>query len=570
MTTVEQSASLRDYLWLLRRRKWEIIIVAALTVAVTMFFTLRQTDIYQGTTRVLVNQVQSPTAQNTALPPNLQTEQQLVESPAVASIVVRKLNLHQTPDSLLGGLNVAAVPNTNVLSIAYDSPSPRFAARVANGFANAYVQFRGGQSAQAYQAASLSVNRQILHNQRKLQTLDGRINAASSPALKVALQAQRDTLVAQLGVLQQQLSTLQSNSATSQTNAAQVIQTASVPGSPVKPNKLRNGLIALIVGLVLGILLALFRHRLDIRFSTPHELEEELRAPVLGAIPRVAEWRKRSIPEVILLTKPQSVLAEVFRTLATNLRYAARERNARLLLITSALQGEGKSTTTANVGVALAQAGQRVIVVSADVRRPGLHRFFGTPNDGLVDVVAGDKTLDEVLYETKIPNLRVIGSGPIPSDPAALLGSPGMMEVFDGIRAIDDCDFVLVDSPPVLAVADASLLVPYIDCTLMVLDASVTSRSALVQGREQLDHAGARVLGAVFNDFDSSNVHPGDYYAYGYYGGALKYGYAYGNGTEPKRRARWLPFSRKNGHLLTEATTEADSEPVGVRDRPEG
>ncbi len=230
-------------------------------------------------------------------------------------------------------------------------------------------------------------------------------------------------MVAQLGVLQQQLSTLQAGSVTNQNASTDVIQRATIPTSPIRPHILRNAILGVFAGLFLGVLIALFRHRLDIRFKSPREFEHELGAPVLGAVPHISGLRKPS-DSLVLLANPQSPAAEVYRTLATNLRYAAREHGIRSVLVTSAVRDEGKSTISANLAIALAQAGTEVLLISADLRRPSLHSFFGVPNDGIVDVVNGSKTLDEVMQNLSVGNLTFIGSGPAPERSGSSLWGP--------------------------------------------------------------------------------------------------------------------------------------------------
>ena len=210
---------------------------------------------------------------------------------------------------------------------------------------------------------------------------------------------------------------------------------------------------------------------------------------------------------------PQSPAAEVYRTLATNLRYAAREHGIRSVLVTSAVRDEGKSTISANLAIALAQAGTEVLLISADLRRPSLHSFFGVPNDGIVDVVNGSKTLDEVMQDLSVGNLTFIGSGPAPRDPAALLGGHQAAQFVEEVRATN-ADFIVIDAPPTLAVADASILIPYTDAVLYVLNARSTTRLTLVQARDQLNNARASVIGGVYNNFNMDTNYPDYRHAY--------------------------------------------------------
>jgi non-specific protein-tyrosine kinase len=287
-------------------------------------------------------------------------------------------------------------------------------------------------------------------------------------------------------------------------------------------------------------MLALFRHRLDIRFKSPREFEAELHAPVLGAVPHVSGWRKTK-DSLVLATSPQTPAAEAFRTLATNLRYAAKEHGIGSVLVTSAVRDEGKSTTSANLAVAMAQAGMQVLLISADLRRPSLHQVFDVENDGIVDVVTGSKPIDDVVQELGVPNLEFIGSGPAPRDPAALLGSQQTSHFFQSVRELG-ADFVIVDAPPTLAVADASILSPYTDGVLYVLDARSTTRLALVHARDQLKNARASVIGGVYNNFDVDTSYPD--YRHGYYVMGADDRQQLGNGKAKEPVSRWTRLSR--------------------------
>jgi capsular exopolysaccharide synthesis family protein len=271
------------------------------------------------------------------------------------------------------------------------------------------------------------------------------------------------------------------------------------------------------------------------------ELERRLAAPVLAAVPKVGGWRNRDEVQLIMKTDPKSPVSEAYRTLGTNIQYLASRQPLKVLMVTSSMGGDGKSTTSANLAVVLAQAGKRVILISADLRRPRLHQFFGFRNDlGLSSVLADGTSLALVAKDPGIANLRVVGGGPIPHDPAALLGSRRAAEFIRSIR--DVSDFVIIDTPPVLAVADASILAPMVDGTIFVMNAERSSRSAMIQTRNQLENAGANLIGAVYNNFDPNQSaaysHYYHNYYYQYYG--VSDGATNGNGTTLKRLSRRL------------------------------
>src|SRR5438874_683512 len=275
MTTTPEphQTDLREYLRVLRARKWEIILITLVLVLATMAFTIKQTPIYQGEAKVLVNAVQNPANPLLVSQPNLDTERQLVLSQAVALSVQKDRAPGTSLHALTDGLSAEVITNTSVLVVRYASTSPSTAAALSNAFAQAYVDFRTNQALNQYQAAQDAVNAQIDGVKKDLATLGHQIDATTDPTELDNLQAQRDSLVARLGVLQQQLSTLVSNATVAQGTAAQIVQRAEVPTSPSSPNKARNGVLALFAGVMLGIGFAFLRERLDDRVKGRQDIE---------------------------------------------------------------------------------------------------------------------------------------------------------------------------------------------------------------------------------------------------------------------------------------------------------
>lgn len=204
-----------------------------------------------------------------------------------------------------------------------------------------------------------------------------------------------------------------------------------------------------------------------------------------------------SKPDLITLTDPRSPAAEAYRTLRTNLTFAALDRPIETLVVTSAAPGEGKSTTLANLAVTMAQGERRTILVDADLRRPSLHEIFAIPNSrGLTTMFVEPETLqDPPLAETDVENLHLLPSGPLPPNPADLLGSRRMEEVIAALRA--RADIVLFDAPPVIAVTDAAVLGTKVDGVLLVVCAGRTRRDHAQRARELLERVHVRLIGAV-------------------------------------------------------------------------
>lgn len=206
---------------------------------------------------------------------------------------------------------------------------------------------------------------------------------------------------------------------------------------------------------------------------------------------------------------PKSPLAEAFRVLRSNIQFAAVDRPLRSIMITSAGPGEGKSTTLANLGVALAQSGARVALVDADLRRPRLHGFFRLGRGmGLSTVVLGRQKLGEALQETQIENLRLLAAGPLPPNPSELLASESFVQVLGELGA--EHDYVLVDAPPVIAVADASIIAARVDGVLLVVQLGRVPKPMALRAKEQLRNARANLLGVVLTGVSAERDY--DYY----------------------------------------------------------
>ena len=502
---------LREYLGLLRLRKWMIILVTGLVVGASLFLSYRQTPIYESQAKVLVKSV--PLRGSAFAPlPNLETERELLSSESVADLVDAKLGAVGEVDDGLGTLTVSVAVETEILIIKFSHPDPVQAQLMAQSYAESYVKFRRDEVVDDLLASSNAVQQQINGLNRELQDLDEKIAEAGESPRATTLQTRASAVIGQIAVLQQQLSEL---TPPERLRVGQVVEAADVPSAPSSPNHVTNGVLGLMAGLALGVAAVFLRERLDDRLRGRPDLEARIAAPVIAVIPQVAAWRRRKDPVLVTLTEPQSAASEAYRTLRTGLVFAASTHGARTLLVTSAEAGEGKTATTANLGVALAQANKRVILVSADLRRPRLSNFFGVPKEpGLTNLLQGEVGLAAALIDPGIENLRLLPSGPVPHDPAELLGSEAARMILQ--KLVGAADYVLIDGPPVLALADAIVLAPLADAVLFVADAQNTGRSAVDHARQQLDQVQARVLGCVLNNFNPSKA-GGYQYQYRYY-----------------------------------------------------
>ncbi|MDQ3915612.1 MAG: polysaccharide biosynthesis tyrosine autokinase [Actinomycetota bacterium] len=511
-TEVTASRDLREFLGILRIRKWTILIVATLVVAAALFFSARERPLYKSEAKVLVKAIPPAGGSNTfPVSPNLETERELVESESVAQLARDEAN---TSDLSPESLSVDVATETEILLIAYTDPDPLTAQRNAQAYADAYLEFRRQEVINDLLSSSDRVRQQIGTLNKQLAKTNRQIRKTENESLKVTLQSQANSLVGQIAILQQEQSEL---TPPESLRVGQVVARAGLPSSPVSPNHLANGVMGLFVGLALGVGAGLLRERLDDRVRDRTDLEAAIGAPVLAVVPRVATWRRGKTPVLITKLEPRSAAAEAYRTLRTGLLFAASQRRVKTVLITSARAGEGKTVTTANLGVALAQTGRRVVLVSADLRKPRLSTFFNEKSSpGLTNVFAGEANLWRSIADSGIPNLKLLPSGPIPGNPAELLGSEMMRSILEQLASV--ADFVLVDGPPTLTLADAITLAPLTDGVLFVTDSQATRRGAVEHSRQQLEQVEAQVIGAVLNNFDPSKTGAYEYYYADYYG----------------------------------------------------
>jgi capsular exopolysaccharide synthesis family protein len=222
------------------------------------------------------------------------------------------------------------------------------------------------------------------------------------------------------------------------------------------------------------------------------------------------------INEKSLITdiNPKSPISEAYRALRTNIDFSAIDEQLKVIMITSAGPGEGKSTTAANLAVTFAQADKKVLIIDADLRKPTLHHIFERTNRwGLTNIIAGRSGIKEVISDTNINNLDLITSGPIPPNPSELLASKRMSAVLQELKAI--YDVIIIDTPPALAVTDAQVVATQCEGVLLVIDSGKVKRQDAIKAKACLEHVKARIIGAVLNNIDRKK---GDSYYYYYYG----------------------------------------------------
>lgn len=297
-----------------------------------------------------------------------------------------------------------------------------------------------------------------------------------------------------------------------------ILEVAQPTTTPSHPQKARTMGLALCLGLFAGTGLALVREWRDQRLHSTEEISAWLGLPVLGAIPGMNGSKQTpAVRGQQVQSHPDSPEAEAFRTVRTAVFFGAPKAETRTILVTSPVPGEGKSTVTANLGIAMAQAGQKVLIVDADFRRPMQDQIFDRDREagGLSSVLAGVTTLEEAIEASGVDNLDILTCGPDVPNPAELLNSESFARIIE--RLADEYDRVLIDSPPVAVVTDALILAILCKITLLVLRANKSMRKPSVQACEALASIDAKVLGIVVNDVSRTGGRYGYYNGYGRY-----------------------------------------------------
>ncbi len=510
---MDDDLDLRQYLSLFLHWAWLIILAAAIAGAVSYFFSIRLTPFYRSSAIAMVNV--APASRATDYSSVVLSEQltstysQMMVRDPVVSEVAAQLGLSNSPTEIKDWITVTPVRDTQLIQVSVETTNPELSAKVANSIVSVF-----GEQIQELQAQRFSQSKATLETQ--LKDIESQVLTYSAEADRAITTEKKDQLEAKVTQYREIYSNLLLTYEQVRLSEAQSISSIeqvepAVPNSsPVRPNVLQNTLLAAVVGLLLAAGAIVAREALDDTINTPEDITRKFKLPILGVI----NHHNPEVDAPITVTEPRSPTAEAYRKLRTNVSYASVDHSMRTIMITSAEPGEGKSTTIANLGVVLAQNGKRVTVADCDLRHPRVHAYFGLPNrHGMTTLFAPHPVLLTQTRQTQVENLSVITTGSLPPNPSELLGSQKMQSILEALR--QTADIILIDTPPILAVTDATALAPSLDGVLLVVRPGKTRASAVRQSLEQLHQVNARVLGVVLNDV---MIRGGAYgYRYNYY-----------------------------------------------------
>lgn len=515
---------LRRQFNVVRHWLWLIVIVVVLAAGAAYVVSINLPKAYEGRTTLIVGQSLTTSApdytQLLASQRLSETYAQLATTTPVLAAVIERLGLPMTPEELRRNVVSQAPRDSTLLTIKAYYADPDSAARIANTVAEELIAASPAIEGRTENVARF-VDDQLIATQGTIQKIQDDLDSLLGlPSRTPEVEVEIGVLQGRLLAARQTYSLLLGYSSGSATNLLTAVDPATPIAEPSSPRILLNTGLAAAVGLLLALGLAFLLDHLDDTVKSPDDVSELAAVPTLGVISQMRFDKKSGNKHTLAtVTAPRSPVAEAFRGLRTNLEFASVDEPLRSLLVSSALPGEGKSTISANLAVAFAQGGRRVTLVDADMRRPSIHRLFELPNSyGLTTLLRTDNSsISSVAHETEEPNLRVITTGPLPPNPAELLGSHRMRELLQRLGA--EADLVVVDSPPLHAVTDAAVLAAEVDGTLLVVHAGRTRRAAARQAKEALDRVGGHVLGVVLNRLTERSS-AGYYYRYygDYYG----------------------------------------------------
>ena len=518
---------IREYYAIVLKWWWLLVLCTMLGGGAAYLVSTQLPPTYQSAALLMIGsslEVVNPTTGELATSEKLaQTYAELVTTRPIMEATMLALDLPAKPE-----VSVTLVRNTQLLRITVSGQDARRVAATANELARQLIL----QSPSDPQRDEQSYREFV---RRQLQELEVEMAALSQAIVdrKGAPSDELERLQEELNSRRGNYSMLLSYIKGSSVNYVTVFERAQAPEEPIGPKVLQNTVLAAVVGLMLAGGAAFLIEYLDDSVRGPEDIEQALGLPVLGTIMRTGDGVGEF--DIVSLKNPLSMFAEGYRMLRTKVRYALpASTEGRTFLITSAGPAEGKSTVAANMAAVMAMAGQRTVLIDADLRRPRQHKMWGVENEiGLSSFLVGEvDDVATILRPTESEGLTIIPSGPLPPNAAELLNSARMEELLQGLR--DQADVLILDSPPVFAVTDAAILASMVTASILVVEAGRTQLRACAGAVEALKRAADNFVGVVLNNVELKRR---GYGHYSYYGGYYSYGssYGYAEGEDPQK-----------------------------------
>lgn len=570
------------YTELILRRRWIVLSVFLSVVIIAAIITFNTRPVYQSQAMLVIEKersnnivYQGGSSVERSNEDYYQTQYKLLKSEALLKMVYKRLALDKIPEfsgvygyrKLIGPVAISPIPRSRLVYIRVNSYDPILAANIANAVASVYIEqnlsnqlfiskdvlnaLQGerspGQSRAIYESLPAVVNNALLQDlKREAVKLQAQIAEASGHYTPKHPQVL--SLTANLNTLQSQIKSetdkiIQSLkidlSGQLMGNNIRLIDAAVPSLSPIKPRKKFNMLLALIGGFILGLFSAALVEFIDQTVRTQEDVEDKLGLPFLGIVPMTRQTKEQTAYNHLLIQE-HSLISESIRNLRTMVDFAEVGRKNKALIVSSTVQGEGKSYVAANLAVAVAQAGEKVLIVDGDLRRSNLHKVFRVSNaKGLSDFLATGKTIEDLrplIQATGVPGLSILTCGPRPPNPAELLNTPRLSAFL--AWAGEDYDRVIVDCPPMFPISDVLLWGKYINNCIFVAAFGKTRVPLIKTAVKRIISSGIKVLGAVVNMSKFGGL---SYSYYGYY----HYDYNYGPDTGEEKERKKSPVLAK-------------------------
>jgi succinoglycan biosynthesis transport protein ExoP len=493
---------IRDYLDVLQRRKWVLILSVFVVVAIAAAGSLLMPPVYTATATLRVAAAADKTMDYSDYQYAdrlINTYARIITSNPVLEEVMRKFGLSKPPE-----VKAEAIADTELISISVENVSPTLARDIANTLADALVARSRGLYTGDSKSATEILGEQLNQLQDELEQTRAEYekilmqepdNTTKATALYRAIEVKQRTYSALLDQYEEARV-----AEALRAKAITVVEPAILPEKPSKPNLKMNLLISLVVGVVGSIGLAFLLDSLDTTLYTMTQVRSAATLSVLGQVPAGKHPLFQPGTELVpFATNGHLAQQEAYRRVRTNIFSVNHDHSIKIILATSAEPGEGKSTVVANLARSIAQTGRRVVVVDGDLRRPTLHTMFDVPNEtGLSDVLQGKALLlQDALQETSTAGISILTSGSTPKNPTELLASPQVAALIKQLAL--DFSYVLIDTPAILPVIDAAVLAPAADGVLLVVRQAQTHRETVQAALSQLAEVKAHLLGIIVN-----------------------------------------------------------------------
>ena len=531
-----EEPDLRSYLGVIARRRWLVILTTLACVGVAIAASLIPEPTYRVRAQVSTTGSNDPLAM--VFDANgIDLERQASSQLTTIGSATMRGNVAQAydgplPDGEIFRVSVAQVsrgdPNktSSIVEISLVSSEPRLAADLVNTYAETYVELRRAEdqeqlltTRQGLEGLLAEIEARIAQARQPIEDIDAQIATASAGDLARLTTERRNLetdlepvvqpLEGQVTEIESRLGRLTIGVELASGGGAEVLGFAWVPDTPVSPNIPLNLAIGLVFGLFLGAALAFIRDYFDDSVKSKETLERVTGVSTMGLIPKVA-----SGSDLVTVTNPTAPAAEAFRLLRTSVKFLGIDRQVRVVQVTSPSPGEGKTMVAVNLAIALAQAGDRVVLVGGDLRRPRMEEVVDVPlTPGLTAVLIGDVTLPQAIQSVPaVPNLSVLPAGYPPPNPSELLSGERARRLIDVLG--QTYDVAVIDCPPVLPVTDSLVLARMADTTLLVTSANKTSKRSLTRAVELLRQVDAPLVGSVLNSMSADDTFSGESYRY--------------------------------------------------------